>query len=94
MLAENPSPIDAAMTPFEDVPQLTLTTKALVADAIKGVGFPTIAIGLAAEKEHMAYFAGSGQSGSWVWNMEKLATLPEEKLQALYYNLKVAQHGS
>jgi len=79
-------------TALEESP-FSVTLVDLLVDAIVGVGFPTIAIGVVAEKEHMAYFAGNQHGENWRWRREKLETLSEDKLQALYHNLKVAQHG-
>lgn len=86
--------LSEAVEVFSEDPPIDLTMSDLLIDAIKGVGFPTIAIGVVAEREHMAYFSGSSAGEHWVWRLEKLRALPEEKLQALYHNLKVAQHGS
>ena len=85
--------VDAAMVAFEGEPELQLTMVDLLVDAIGGVGLPTIAIAIAAEKEHMAVFIGNQHDENWSWRKDKLAQLSEAKLQALYYNLKVAQHG-
>lgn len=86
--------LNEAVEIFSEDPPVEITMKDLLLDAIKGVGFPTIAIGVVAEREHMAHFIPSSVGGGgWQWVMDKLRTLPEEKLQALYHNLKVAQHG-
>jgi hypothetical protein len=71
-----------------DVPPVTL--RDMVLDAVVGVGFPTIGIAIIAERQGLAFFDGKGTR----WIRDKLAALSEEKLQALYTNLKVAQHGS
>lgn len=42
----------------------------------------------------MASFTGNQHNQHWRWEESKLRVLTEEQLQALYYNLKVAQHGS
>lgn len=65
--------------------------RTLVMDAIAGVGVPTAAVGIAAEKAGLAVFYSPRQS--WVWVREKLAALSTEALQELYVSLKVAQDG-
>lgn len=87
--------LNEAVEIFSEDPPIELTLTELLLDAIKGVGIPTIAIGVVAEREGMAYFtSGKTSFDSWHWHMDRLRKLPEEKLQALYHNLKVAQHGS
>ena len=88
--------LDEATAVFTEDPDapIEITLKDLLLDAIKGVGFPTIAIGVVAEREGVAWFTGNSQGEHWRWHMDKLVHLSEEKLQALYHNLKVAQHGS
>ena len=85
--------IDNAMVAFEDEPELEVSLSEMLDDAITGVGFPTIAIALTAEKQYMAFFCGNQHNENWRWNSDKLRALSEPQLQALYYNLKVAQHG-
>jgi hypothetical protein len=85
--------LSEAVEVFDEDPPIELTMADLLVDAIRGVGFPTIAIGVMAEREKMAYFVGNQHNEHWRWIDEKLRTLPEEKLQSLYHNLKVAQHG-
>ena len=84
------TPLAEAVVGFEgqDAPPVTL--RDMVLDAVVGVGFPTIGIAIIAERQGLAYFDGKGTR----WIRDKLAALSEEKLQALYTNLKVAQHGS
>ena len=78
----------------EREPEIEITMVDLLVDAVVGVGFPTLAIAIVAEREGMATFNGNQHNESWRWNRDKLCRVSEEKLQALYHNLKVAQHGS
>lgn len=80
-------------TPDEPV-ELRISLSEMLIDAIVGVGLPTLAIALEAERTFMASFTGSQHNQHWRWEESKLRVLTEEQLQALYYNLKVAQHGS
>jgi len=77
----------------EDSPRLEFSLIDLLVDGICGVGFPTMGIGLQAEKMGLAYFA-SGHAmteRTWRWIPDKLRAVSFDKLQDLYYNLKVAQ---
>ena len=68
----------------------------LVIDAIVGVGFPTIATGVLAERAGLATFKSvTAISGSsWSWSRDKLNALDLPTLQELYVSLKEAQNGS
>ena len=83
---------EAVPIPSDESPDFVLSHRELVTDAIIGVGFPTIGIAIAAEKEHIAYFTGNQHNESWRWDRDKLDRLTDEQLQSLYTNLKVAQH--
>ncbi len=68
----------------------------LVIDAIVGVGFPTIATGVLAERAGLATFkpATAISGSSWSWSRDKLNALDLPTLQELYVSLKEAQNGS
>lgn len=70
--------------------------RTLVVDAAVGVGFPTIAVGVLAERSGLATFKpATALSGSaWTWSRDKLNALPMDTLQELYISLKEAQNGS
>ena len=92
--SHDPSLIGAQLQD-EFTPRLDFSVIDLLVDGICGVGFPTMGIGLQAEKMGLAYFA-SGHAmteRTWRWMPEKLREIPFSKLQDLYYNLKVAQNG-
>ena len=79
---------------FDAEKEIVITMVDLLVDAIIGVGFPTMGIGVIAEREKIAHFMTSRDgTPSWRWDSKKLSALSEEKLQALYHNLKVAQYG-
>ena len=85
--------MDQAFVAYEDEPELEVPLSELIIDAITGVGLPTLAIAIEAEKKHLATFVGNQHNTAWKWRREKLEALSEAQLQALYYNLKVAQRG-
>lgn len=62
--------------------------KLLLTDAICGIGFPSVATAMEAEKSHMAYFTGNQHNPEWKWIRGKLECLTEEQLQALYEGLR------
>lgn len=67
----------------------------LVIDAIVGVGFPTIATGVLAERAGLATYSSSNRGEPhWYWSRDKLKALPLPTLQELYVSLKEAQNGS
>jgi len=58
----------------------------LLVDAIKGVGFPTIAI--AQEMEHRKLAQLTSSNPSWAWDWVELFHLPLTELEALYKRIK------
>lgn len=69
--------------------------RTLVIDAIVGVGFPTIAAGVLAERTGLATFRSSSQGDPhWYWSRDKLKALDLPTLQELYLSLKEARDGS
>lgn len=93
--APNPSQAAAAMVEFfspDEVAEAP-TMKTLVIDAIIGVGLPTMAIALMAERQKMADFCGNQHNEAWRWRRPMLEAWTLEALQSLYINLKVAQHA-
>jgi hypothetical protein len=66
----------------------------LVIDAIVGVGFPTIAAGVMAERAGLATYSRNQGEPHWYWSRDKLKALPLPTLQELYLSLKEARDGS
>lgn len=66
----------------------TLLTRALFVDAIVGVGFPTYAVALHAERGGLATDKGSVSGPQYEWNRRILETLTTETLQEMYCALK------
>lgn len=60
----------------------------LYADAIVGVGFPSIAIGMEAEQKKLAYFTGDQHNPEWRWSRENLENHTLGFLIDLYTELK------
>lgn len=63
----------------------------LIVDAIRGVGFPTLATAIEAEQLGLAVFTGNQHNEHWVWVRDELRKLSEKQLQNIYVNLKIAQ---
>lgn len=87
-------PLSAAMPPQSteaDAEPYVPSLSGLLIDAIQGAGFPTMAIAIEAENALYAYF--DTPSENWRWSVPALAKLSEAQLQALYTNLKEAQHA-
>ena len=63
-------------------------TQMLFVDAVVGIGFPSPAIGLNAEKGGLASLAGLPGDKLFVWCRPVLADLPLDTLQQLYVSLK------
>lgn len=85
------------MTPL-DAPAQPIPTRddfrTLIIDAIRGVGFPTVAVGVMAERQGLAVYSPSRQGEpGWVWDREKLSALDTPVLQELYISLKEARDG-
>lgn len=85
---------EAVNIPASEQPDFVLSHRELVTDAIVGTGFPTIGIAVAAENQKLAIFIGNQHSPHWRWDRDKLERLTDSQLEALYTNLKVAQHDS
>lgn len=60
----------------------------LYADAIIGVGFPSITIGMEAEHKKLAHFTGDQHNPEWRWSREALETHSLPFLMDLYTELK------
>lgn len=60
----------------------------LYADAIIGVGFPSIAIGMEAEQKKLARFVGDQHNPDWRWSREALEAHSLGFLIDLYTELK------
>jgi hypothetical protein len=63
----------------------------LYLDAICGVGFPSITIGMDAEKRGLAYYSGDQNNPAWRWRRDKLGDFALTQLIDLYTTLKGAQ---
>lgn len=63
-------------------------THMLFVDAIVGLGFPSIAAGIAATDQGLASFVGNQHKEDWAWHRSSLESLPLSTLQDLYTALK------
>lgn len=64
------------------------STATLFADAIVGVGFPTIDLAIEAQRQGLAMFEGNQHNQSWRWLRKRLEGLPQKDLAELYARLK------
>lgn len=76
------------MTPTLSDQDAELMSIMLYADAIIGVGFPSIAIGMEAEQKKLAHFTGNQVNPEWRWSREALETHSLSFLTELYTELK------
>lgn len=60
----------------------------LYTDAIIGVGFPNMGVGVRAERSGLADFIGNQHAEHWRWKREALENLPLADLTDLYLGLK------
>jgi len=59
-------------------------TKAILIDAIVGVGFPSIDVAMKASSVGLAHFTGNQHNESWDWHREMLEQADTDDLHDLY----------
>jgi hypothetical protein len=67
---------------------LLIAMNVVLADAIKGAGFPAAEVAEEAVKGGLATFTGNQYNESWAWDTEALLKLETATLEQLYMGLK------